>query len=129
MVKIKTERVELPPELLKPREYGNTLEEYRSSLRRRFKRRRVARIVYNGFISLLSHRIPELKHLKIRPMKKKSEELLKLYVEAEGRMKWIFGIGALLSFGVAFIDPELVPLVVGMVFGVEAFVKHYESNL
>jgi hypothetical protein len=123
-------RPELPQELLEPVSYSNTMAEYRSLLTRRFKRRRVARLVYNGFISVLSLRIPELKHLKVEVrMKKKSEELFKKYLEAEGRMKWVFGVGCLLSFAVAVFDPELVPVVVGMVFGIEAFLKHYESKL
>ena len=68
-------------------------------------------------------------NLKRAIMKKKSKELFERYMEAEGYQKWIFGIGALLSFVLAFIQPEWVPFVLAGVFGAEAALKKYEENI
>lgn len=99
-----------PVEYTTPVSDGNTLAEFRSSLREQFKklkkRKRIASIIYNGGISLLQRitKIPELSHLKIsiNTMELKDKISAKLQSTKES-YAWAFTlfvvIGGFLGFG------------------------------
>jgi hypothetical protein len=93
--------------------------------------RRSQRTIY--VLEAIGTAVPSLsrlaQNLKRGIMKKKAKDLFQLYMNAEGYQKWIFGIGALLAFVAALVQPEWVPFIVAGVFGAEAALKKYEEAI
>jgi hypothetical protein len=65
---IDTDERKPPSDFTNPVSYSNTLAEFVRSLEAKFRRRQIARLIFNGAISILSTRVPELNHLKLNIM-------------------------------------------------------------
>ena len=117
-------RTEMPAERLEPVSYSNTLAEFVGALETKFKRQRTARLIFNGVISLLSKRVPELKHLKLNVMTQKKGWLEKKLEEKSTYVGALVTVAVLVLgyFGYNVGVAELTTAVEALVIAVSALI-------